>query len=161
MPVGASFSVDGWLRGAPAPPTAGTRLSMRAFQLHLCIIYLNSGVAKIRGEQWWNGEAIWRALMNPEFGVRDFSWLARAPAVPMVLGWSTLLIEAGYAFLIWPRRTRPWWVAATVALHLGIGVTMGLWMFSLMMIVMTMSAFGLPMFVPSRSAPALAVPGVT
>jgi hypothetical protein len=53
---------------------------------------------------------------------------------------------------IWLRSLRPWWVAATVGLHLGIGVTMGLWMFSVMMILMTMSAFGLP--------PLLTVPDV-
>jgi hypothetical protein len=74
-----------------------------------------------------------------------------------------MLIEVGYSFFIWLRSLRPWWVAATVGLHLGIGVTMGLWMFSVMMILMTMSAFGLPMMfrirpteptVASRSDPA-------
>jgi hypothetical protein len=146
MPVGAAFSIDQWLRRRPAAATVGARIALRTLQTHLCIIYLNAGTAKMQGPQWWNGEAIWRALMNPEFfGAFDFSWLARFPLVAMLLGWSTLLIEVGYAFFIWPRRLRPWWVAATVGLHLGIGVTMGLWMFSVMMILMTVSAFGLPM----------------
>jgi hypothetical protein len=151
MPVGAAFSIDNGLRRQPAASTVGAGIALRTLQFHLCIIYLNAGTAKMRGAQWWNGEAIWRAFMNPEFGVFDFSWLARVPAAAVLLGWSTLLIEVGYPFFIWPLRVRPWWVAATVGLHLGIAVTMGLWMFSVMMIVMTMSAFGLPMMIPSRN----------
>jgi hypothetical protein len=58
-----------------------------------------------------------------------------------------MLIELGYPVFIWPRRTRPVWVAATAALHLGIGVLMGLWLFSAVMIVMTVAAFGLPWLV--------------
>lgn len=145
MPVGATCSLDRHLRGKPAVPTPGARVALRTLQIHLCIIYLDSGLAKVRGAQWWNGEAIWRALMNMEYAVFDASWLARFPAVAVALCWSVLLIEVGYAFFIWPHRTRPIWIAATVSLHLGIGVAMGLWMFSLMMILMTCCAFGVPM----------------
>lgn len=145
MPVGATLSLDRRLRGQLAVPTPGARLALRTLQIHLCIIYLDGGIAKLRGEQWWNGEAIWRALMNPEFAVFDVSWLARFPGLAAAVGWSVLLVEVGYALFIWPRRTRLVWVAATVALHLGIGLTMGLWMFSLIMILMTCCAFGVPM----------------
>src|SRR5262245_29394611 len=124
MPVGAAYSIDRWLHARPAAATVGAGIALRTLQIHLCIIYLNAGTAKMQGEQWWNGEAIWRALLNPEFGVFDFTWLARVPAAAILLGWSTMLIEVGYPLLIWPRRLRPWWVAATVALHLGIGLTM-------------------------------------
>ena len=145
MPAGEAFSMDQRRRRRPPTPSAGAGLALRTFQIHLCVIYLNAGTAKMRGEQWWNGEAIWRALINPEFGGAQFSWLAHLPLLAMGLGWATMLVEAGYAFFIWPRAVRPWWVAATVGLHLGIGATMGLWMFSIVMIIMTVSAFGLPL----------------
>ncbi|HEX2571122.1 MAG TPA: HTTM domain-containing protein [Polyangia bacterium] len=147
MPVSAAYSLDQWLRRRSASATVGASLGLRTLQLHLCIIYLNTGLAKMRGAQWWNGEAIWRALMQPQFAVFDCSFLARVPIVAMLACWIVMLIEVGYPFLIWPRRIRPVWVAATIALHLGIGVMMGLWMFSSMMILMTFSAFGFALLV--------------
>lgn len=147
MPVGACLSVGGaWRRikgdQRAVAPSFAAGLSIRVLQLHLCLIYLNTSIAKLRGPQWWSGEAIWRALMQPQFAVFDMSWLAAVPWLAQAICWSVLLIETGYAIFIWPRRTRPWWVAATLALHLGIGVLMGLWLFALTMVLMTGSAFG-------------------
>ena len=111
-------------------------------RLHQCLIYHNSGLAKLAGEQWWTGEAIWRAVQQPQFRQFDWAWLAQVPWLAALAGWATVLIETGYALAIWLRRTRLAWVAATVALHLGIGIGLGLWMFSLLMIILTVSAFG-------------------
>jgi len=153
MPVGAAISVDSWRRAKPVVPTVGAGLALRTFQIHLCIIYLDAGVGKLRGQQWRNGEAIWRAFSSPDFATFDFSWLARVPALALFLTWTTLIIEIGYAPFIWSRRTRPWWIVLTVVLHLGIAVTLGLWMFSLVMMLMTVCAFGLPLlFAPAGRA---------
>jgi hypothetical protein len=142
MPVGAAWSLDQRLGRRPAAPTAAARLSLRVLQVHLCLIYLNAGTAKMHSIQWWNGEAIWRTLMDPQFAVVDVSWLPRMPVVAMLLCWGVLLVESGYPLFIWPRRTRRLWVAATIGLHLGIGLFMGLWLFAAIMILMTVSAFG-------------------
>lgn len=159
LPVGSAWSLDRWLRRQPAAPTAGARLALRVLQIHLCIIYLDAGTAKMQSPQWWNGEAIWRALMQPQFAVFGFAWLSRLPGLAMILCWSVLLIEVGYPVLIWPRRTRPLWVAATLGLHLGIGLFMGLWLFALVMMIMTFSAFGLDLMLgrePARLEPSSA-----
>ncbi|MGK3994356.1 HTTM domain-containing protein [Sorangium sp. So ce1024] len=142
MPSGAALSLDRWLGRAPAEPPAATRLSLRVAQVHLCISYLASGLAKASGEQWWNGEAIWRSVMMPEYRQLDFTWLARHPWIPMIAGWIVLLIEIGYAFFIWPRRSRRVWVAATVALHLGIALFLGLVVFGALMAALTLAVFG-------------------
>lgn len=146
MPAGAALSLDhsrDRRRGrGPAGPSPAARLSLRVLQLHLCIIYLSSGLAKASGAAWWNGEAIWRSLMLPEYRQLDFSWLSRHAWLAATLGWAVLVVEIGYAFLIWPRLTRRLWVAATVALHLGIAVFMGLWVFGAIMPVFTIAAFG-------------------
>src|SRR3954468_9534049 len=63
FPVGGTLSLDAFRR--PRPPTAAARLSLRLLQLHLCVVYFSSGIEKALGEQWWNGEAIWRAVMRP------------------------------------------------------------------------------------------------
>jgi hypothetical protein len=152
MPVGAAWSLDQWLLRRPAAPAVGARLALRVLQIHLCLIYLDAGVAKMRSIQWWNGDAIWRVLMQPQFAVVDVSWLPRVPLVAMIVCWSVLLIETGYPILIWPRRTRRLWVVATLGLHLGIGFFMGLWLFALIMIIMTVSAFGFSPAPPEKDA---------
>ena len=76
MPVGQAVSLD-VRAGRTAPgPSPEARFALRVLQLHLCIVYLASGAAKAAGIEWWNGEAIWRALMNPNYRQLDFSWLA-------------------------------------------------------------------------------------
>jgi hypothetical protein len=129
-------------RESADPPSFAAGLSIRALQFHLCIIYLNTSLAKMSGSQWWNGEAIWRALMEPQFAVFDVSWLAGVLWAATIVCWGVLLVEGGYPFLIWPRRTRLPWVVATVFLHVGIAVLMGLWLFGLLMVLLTLSAFG-------------------
>ncbi|WP_437893792.1 HTTM domain-containing protein [Sorangium sp. So ce124] len=141
MPAGAALSLDRRLGRAPAGPTSMARLSLRVVQIHLCIVYLASGLGKALGEQWWNGDAIWRTLNMPEYRQRDFTWLARYPWLAVGAGWMVLLIECGYPVMIWPRRTRRLWVAATVALHVGIAAFMGLGVFGAIMTVLTISAF--------------------
>ncbi|MEM7676297.1 MAG: HTTM domain-containing protein [Myxococcota bacterium] len=144
MPIGGAWSVDS--RGRDVHPTAAAGLGLRVLQLHLCVIYFDAGIAKLQGEQWRTGEALWRTLMNPEFMVFDFSWLAHFPVLAAIACWSVIIIEVGYAVFIWASKTRYLWIAATVGLHLGIGLMMGLWLFSITMILMTVSAFGIPRY---------------
>jgi vitamin K-dependent gamma-carboxylase-like protein len=140
MPVGHFWSLD--QRQRLSNPTASSRLALRVLQMHLCIVYLASGLEKASGIQWWNGEAMWRAVMRPS-GPFDFSWLASFPLIATVAGLLTLIIETGYAFLIWPQRTRHLWILLTVGMHVGIAIMLGLYFFSAVMIVFTVSAFGI------------------
>lgn len=140
MPVGDAFSLDAWRR--PARPDRGIQyaLSRRVLQCHLCIVYFSSGLEKAMGIQWWNGEAIWRALMREDVHP-SFSWLAALPPVAMAMCWSTLVVELGYAVFIWQPKTRRLWLSLTVLLHLGIGIFLGLWFFAATMIVLNLAAF--------------------
>lgn len=142
FPVGANLSLDA--RGRLALPTAMNRLSIRVLQLHLCIVYLSSAIEKGMGPQWWNGEAVWRSVTLPGLSQVDMTWLATVQWVAVLAGWGTLAVEAAYAFLIWPRRTRAAMALATIGMHLGIGVVMGLTSFSALMIVLTATAFLVP-----------------
>ena len=144
VPSGESLSLDVRLERASAEPSPSARLGLRVVQIHLCIVYLASGIHKALGHAWWNGEAVWRSLMLPELTQLDFSSLARHAWAARVAGWAVLLVEIGYPVLIWPRITRRAWVAAVVALHLGIAVFMGLHVFGALMVVLTVSAFSVP-----------------
>jgi hypothetical protein len=143
FPAGAALSMDAgsWKSDSHS---FEAKLGMRVLQLHLCIVYLSSGIEKIRGEQWRNGEAIWRAVMRPRFATFDLSWIAAHPLIPLLVCWSTLAIELGYVFLIWPRRTRSLWALAAIGMHAGIAVVLGLWSFSAIMIAMNAAAFLVP-----------------
>ena len=110
-------------------------------QFHLCVIYLGAGLGKAMGRQWWNGEAIWQAVSQPAFSTFDLSWLASHPWIPMLAGWSTMIVEIGYAFLVRPRRTRTMWCLATIGLHLGMAIFMGLVFFASVMILLTSCLF--------------------
>jgi CubicO group peptidase (beta-lactamase class C family) len=124
---------------------------LRVMQIHLCVIYLAAGVDKALGSQWWNGEAIWRTLSQPSFSTFDAGWLASHSWIAMLAGWGTLIVEIGYAVFVWPRRTRKAWCIATIGLHLGTCVFMGLVFFSSVMIVLTICLFWIPEAVPEPS----------
>jgi CubicO group peptidase (beta-lactamase class C family) len=117
-------------------------------QVHLCVIYLAAGLGKAMGSQWWSGEAIWQTVSQPVFGTFDLGWLARHSWIPMLVGWGTLVVEISYPFLIWPRRTRKVWCIATIGLHLGTCLFMGLVFFSSVMILLTSCLF----LIPEKSA---------
>lgn len=144
MPVGASLSLDRRSGRVSGEPTPGARLVLRVLQLHLCVVYFASGVEKASGEQWRNGEAIWRALMRTDLGQFDFAWLASWPLLAQLVCWRTLAVEIGYAFLVWPGRTPRAIVLAAIGMHIGIAVVMGLWSFSAVMIVLNAAAFLAP-----------------
>jgi hypothetical protein len=140
FPVAAAWSIDA--RSGTEKPSASARLALRVLQIHLCIVYLSSGLEKLSGVQWRNGEAMWRAIMRPSWEPFDLSWLAFHPSVALLGCWATLAIEIGYAFLVWPRATRRWCLLATIGMHCGIAVILGLWSFSALMIVYNIGTFG-------------------
>jgi hypothetical protein len=140
MPIGSALSLDHRAGRAEDAPSSWARLSIRALQLHLCVIYLTAGLSKTAGVEWWNGEAIWLSVMQPQFVQFPLGWLSGVPWLPMMAGWGVMLVELGYAFFIWGKETRGPWLAATLALHLGIGLFLGLWFFAALMILFNLAA---------------------
>jgi hypothetical protein len=102
------------------------------------------------GRQWWNGEAIWQVISQPAFSTFDLSWLAKYSLIPMLAGWGTLVVEIGYPFFICLRRTRKVWGFATIGLHLGMALCMGLVFFSSVMILLTGCLFLIPEKIPEE-----------
>jgi hypothetical protein len=142
IPSGAALSMDRLAGRAPRGPTPTARLALRVIQLHLCMVYLTGGLMKASGEQWWDGDAIWRSLMLPEYRQYDFCWLVDHRWVAKASGWMVIAVESGYSIFIWPRRTRRPWIIATTAMHLGIAIFMGLGVFGAIMIAFTVAVFG-------------------
>jgi hypothetical protein len=67
------------------------------------------------------------------------------------MGILVCLLETGYPVFIWLKQTRRFWLAGILLMHLLIGLTMGLYLFALIMIVLNLAAFGSDLF-PDRFA---------
>ena len=131
------------------PPSVASGLAQRMLQVHFCFIYMASGLSKLQGNAWWNHMAIWDTLVNPEFTMVHYEWyqwllrntLASKPvfAILSFLGVGfTLFAEVALPFFVW-TRLRPYAVIMGCLLHAGIGVFMGLLVFSLMMMTMLLA----------------------
>jgi len=155
FPVGHALSLDSRAGRVSDSPSFEAWLGLRVLQLHVCIAYTASGVEKALGEEWWNGNALWLAVMGWNNGLVDWSFLASVPWFAKVMCWMTLLLEAGAAVFVWHPRTRRIWLAGVIGLHLGIALVMNLWTFSAVMVVLDVAAFGVPVHRGPRAAGAL------
>ena len=134
-PCGAMYSVDAWRRGRRLQPRASARLATRLIQVHLCIIYIYAGLAKLKGEAWWNGEAIWMTLANEEYQSFDLTFLAYAPRLTELLTHATVMWELSFWALVWKPRLRPYVLTIGTLMHFGIGAFLGMWTFGLAMTI--------------------------
>lgn len=139
-PAGQCLSLDRYLRQRRGRmPTSdysvSANVSLRLMQCHLCVVYLFAGLGKLVGPTWWSGEAIWMALASYEYQTLDMTWLVHWPWLVSLMTHVTVAWEVSYAFLIWPRLTRPWMLMLAVPLHLGIALCMGMVTFGVIMLI--------------------------
>jgi uncharacterized membrane protein YphA (DoxX/SURF4 family) len=172
-PSGACWSLDRLLagpergRGGGAAPSVSATVALRMIQVHLCVVYFFSGTGKLLGASWWEGTALWGAIANDLYRTFDLRGLARHPLVINGLTLATLFWELAYPALVWPRLTRRLFLDMAVAVHLGIGLAMGMMEFGLAMITANVA------FVPAdairrfvrrlalRESPSSSMPGAS
>ena len=149
-PCGAALSLDRWLRRKKHPtsiasvePSVGANLSLRLIQVHMCVVYLFAGLGKLQGPSWWNGEALWGALASYDYQTLDLTWMAGYMWLINLMTFTSIVWEVSYAFLVWPKLTRPICLLMAFIVHAGIGLGMGMLTFGLIMI------FGNLAFLPS------------
>jgi len=58
FPSGSALSPDRRLHRVRSGPSSSARFALRVVQVHLCIIYLTSGVSKALSPAGWSGESI-------------------------------------------------------------------------------------------------------
>ena len=146
-PSGAAFSLDSLLRqrrdisrrAASAsrhdqPREFKTcRMALRLIQIHICVIYFWAGFAKLKGDSWWTGEAMWQVIANQEYQTIDLTWMAWVPWLPYLIAHVTVAWEVFFCVLIWNKTLRPWMLLIGTAMHFGIGAFLGMWTFGLIM----------------------------
>jgi len=119
---------------AYSSPWAGA--CIRLMQIQMAVIFFYSAIGKLRGDDWWNGDAIWVVFTTGEhYSPVVLDVLASHYWLVNVATYATLLIEIAFPFLIWQRRTRPYLLAAAIFLHLQFAVLMGLFYFSFVMVM--------------------------
>lgn len=148
-PLPDRYSVDWRVRKSQSSDPQLLGFWRRVLQLHLCVIYFFSGLAKCLSHGWWDGSNVWRALIRPPFNVIDAEMLVRWKFLFPVAGILICLLEIGYPVLIWNKRTRKIWLVGICAMHVGIAFTMGMYLFALIMIVLNVAAFG-PGLIPRQ-----------
>ena len=141
-PCGAVYSVDRWIAkrkagdDLPRPvATTGCNIAIRLIQVHMCIIYLFSGIGKLHGYQWVTGEASWLSFALIEYQSLDMTWLADSPYLLNFMTHLTVFWELTYCALVWPRLTRPWVLLMAVFVHGGIIFFLGMPTFGLVMLI--------------------------
>jgi len=150
-PIGRAMSLDrvravraakrGRLKAKLPPYTsAWAGACTRLMQIQMAALFFYSGIEKLRGDEWWNGDAIWFLFVTNEYySPLLLDLLARHYWLVNVATYSTILIELAFPFLIWQRRTRPYLLAAAIFLHLQFMFFMALYYFSFVMIMGHMS----------------------
>ncbi len=147
-PLPDRYSADQWIVKAKSKDPQFLGFWRRVLQVHLCFVYFFGGLAKCLGNGWWNGSNLWRSLIRPPFNLISPDILVRFKYALPVLGISICVIEVGYPLFIWMKKTRFVWLVCILGMHVAIGLTMGLYLFALVMIVLNIAAFGVDFGVP-------------
>jgi hypothetical protein len=137
-PSGAALSVDRWRRYREAAwqfPLR-SRWPMRLIQVQVSVVYFSSVLYKAMSDEWTSGTAVGLILRLADLQrlrvpdvITDQLWLVN------LFTFGTLVIELALAVLIWNRRALPFVLAAGVALHVGIELTIVIGFFSLAVFV--------------------------
>ena len=141
-PLPDSYSLDHQWRKRLLKARHWLGFFRRILQLHLCLIYFFGGLAKSLGSGWWNGANIWRALTRAPFNVVSPDVLVQWKYILPVLGISICVVEIFYPLFMGWKKTRPFWLGCVLAMHLMIGLTMGMYLFAFVMLVLNLAAFG-------------------
>jgi predicted DCC family thiol-disulfide oxidoreductase YuxK len=150
-PIGRAVSLDrvrevraAKLRNLEAHPPAFTSpwafACTRLMQIQMAVLFFFSGVARLGGDDWWDGDAIWKVFAIDDYynGVL-LHLLASQYWLVNVATYGTALIEIAFPFLIWQRRSRPYMLAAAIFLDLQFALLINLYFFSFVMIMGHMS----------------------
>lgn len=120
-------------RGAEQRPVPA--YALRLVQWQLALVYLNTAWMKSDDRAWRDGDFAAYFLMSV-FARSPSGALAHGSVLSAILTWGTLIIEFSLPALLWTPRWRWWGIALGAALHVGIGVTSQIALFSFTMLAL-------------------------
>lgn len=131
------LSIMNWKGRRPPPerpPEMVSSMFARLLQVQLVTIYAYTGFEKLRGASWWDGTALWTVLGNPQMVAFDLDFVRNVPLLIAATTFLTIVFEIYWGAAVAHPKTRKLWLWAGVAFHVGIGLLMSLWTFSLVML---------------------------
>ncbi len=153
-PSGAAFSLDSWRRRRKlaelpaaerealedAGESYSANIAQRLLQLHVALIYLLMGTAKLWGDTWLGGDAIWWLATQPESRLLDLtSLLARWPLLGDLWSHLVLLVELTFPLLVFNRLARPLALVASTLCWVSLALATGDIPWAAMMIIANLS----------------------
>ncbi|OJW83621.1 MAG: hypothetical protein BGO69_04810 [Bacteroidetes bacterium 46-16] len=138
FPVGRVYSIDKLLFKYKA---SNYTPYIRLLQIHICLVYFISGLAKAVGTNWWNGMSIWKAINRPSVTSYNIHFLSSFEDIYVVAGIATIIVELFYCFFIWNKHTRILWLTLTCLMHLTIAFVLQLPYFAAVMILFNIVTF--------------------
>ncbi len=110
--------------------------ALRLIQIEMTAIYASTALCKTQGETWWNGTAVWFvSKMTDDFGRFIPGSVFDLPGVSAAATWSTLFVELALPIALWIRPLRKVAILAGFGLHLGIELSMNLFLFQWIMML--------------------------
>lgn len=110
--------------------------ALRLMQVQMTALYASTFLSKLQGNTWHDGSALWYvSRMTDNYGRFIPASLFDIYAVSAVATWGTLFIEAALPIALWIRPLRKWAILAGFALHLGIEISMNLFLFQWIMML--------------------------
>jgi hypothetical protein len=140
-PLPDQLALDARLWGNRTSDPQSLGFWRRVLQLHLCFIYFFGGITKSLSLEWWNGTSIWRALTSPPYDLISPRILVSWQYLLPLFGIAICLLETSYPVFIWPKKTRTVWLVSIIVMHVAIGLTMGLYLFAFILIVLNAAGF--------------------
>jgi hypothetical protein len=105
----------------------------RIIQIQIMVIYAFTGFEKLKGTSWWDGTALWSVFGNTQIVIFDMSFMRLFPVVVSVLTFVTIIYEIYWPAAVMTKARMPWLITG-VLFHIGIGMIMNIWAFSLVML---------------------------
>jgi predicted DCC family thiol-disulfide oxidoreductase YuxK len=120
----------------PAYRSEWTGACTRLMQIQMAVLFFYSATSKMGGDDWRGGDAVWTVFTTDEhYSLFILSVFASHYWLVNFATYGTLLVEIAFPFLIWQRLTRPYLLAGALFLHAQFAILMGLFYFSLVMMM--------------------------
>ncbi|NGO67726.1 HTTM domain-containing protein [Streptomyces boncukensis] len=110
---------------------------MALIALQVMVVYCSAAMYKIQGESWRDGTALYYVLRSDDFSSWPAlsDWLSGHGTLLALLAYVTVFSQMLFPALVFHRRLKYCVLLVMLSTHLGIGVLMGLPMFSAVTIV--------------------------
>ncbi|PEB23382.1 gamma-carboxylase [Bacillus toyonensis] len=108
----------------------------------VCVVYATSGIYQVMGNLWNNGTALYYvSQVNTVSTPFLKEWVNNYVYLAVIFTYLSIFVKLAFPLLIINKRTKLFGVIAICFFHAGIGIGMGLYSFSIVMISMELLIF--------------------